>query len=333
MKKILLFLIIGLFLPNLIYSHPGHNGTDHLYYYSGGDLKVNGTAVQNWGNQTLNIERVEKEESLKDKLSLNKMSVGLKSTIISYLNKDGTWFLVSLLGLAFLLGVIHTFSPGHGKAMIASYLVGERATYKDGVILGVSFASTHVIDVFLAMIVFFFILKNKYIDTFTNILSLISVSLLFLFAAYQLRKAIMHLIHELQHKKGIKHKHHHHPEHHHHHHHGHSHSHGGHSHSHGIDKNKPFLVGIISGLAPCPMAWTLFLLALSVNKMGLGLFMILAFSTGVMLTVVAVSVVVLRFKNTVFKGKRAKNLAVYLPVVGYTSLTLLSLFLILSQIL
>ena len=45
----------------------------------------------------------------------------------------------SLFGLAFLYGVFHAAGPGHGKAVISSYLVANEETWRRGVVL--SFAS------------------------------------------------------------------------------------------------------------------------------------------------------------------------------------------------
>ena len=45
----------------------------------------------------------------------------------------------SLFGLAFLYGIFHAAGPGHGKAVISSYLVANEETWRRGVVL--SFAS------------------------------------------------------------------------------------------------------------------------------------------------------------------------------------------------
>jgi len=48
----------------------------------------------------------------------------------------------ALLGLSFLYGIFHAAGPGHGKAVISSYLVANEETWRRGVIL--SFASAMV---------------------------------------------------------------------------------------------------------------------------------------------------------------------------------------------
>ena len=63
------------------------------------------------------------------------------SGLIRAAKSDGTaaW---SLLGLAFVYGAFHAAGPGHGKAVISSYLVANEETWRRGVVL--SFASALV---------------------------------------------------------------------------------------------------------------------------------------------------------------------------------------------
>ncbi len=53
------------------------------------------------------------------------------------------------LGLAFLFGALHALSPGHGKAMVAAYLVGSRGTVRHAVFLGAVITLTHTISVYI----------------------------------------------------------------------------------------------------------------------------------------------------------------------------------------
>ncbi len=72
---------------------------------------------------------------------------------------------LSSLGLAFVLGIFHAFSPGHGKTIVAAYLVGSRGTARHAGFLGLVVTVTHTIGVFaLGLITLFasqFILPEK----------------------------------------------------------------------------------------------------------------------------------------------------------------------------
>jgi ABC-type nickel/cobalt efflux system permease component RcnA len=52
-----------------------------------------------------------------------------------------------IFGLAVLIGGIHALTPGHGKAMVAAYLVGSRGRVWDAVLLGGVVTFTHTISV------------------------------------------------------------------------------------------------------------------------------------------------------------------------------------------
>ena len=50
--------------------------------------------------------------------------------------------------VAFGLGAMHALSPGHGKTIVAAYLVGTRGTPKHAIFLGGMVTFTHTISVF-----------------------------------------------------------------------------------------------------------------------------------------------------------------------------------------
>jgi nickel/cobalt transporter (NicO) family protein len=60
----------------------------------------------------------------------------------------GQGVLALLLLVAFAWGALHALSPGHGKAMVAAYLIGTRGTARHAVWLGVTVTITHTIGVF-----------------------------------------------------------------------------------------------------------------------------------------------------------------------------------------
>ena len=66
------------------------------------------------------------------------------------LNKREIGWGMALAGLAvaFCLGAIHALSPGHGKTIVAAYLVGTRGTFKHAIFLGGMVTFTHTVSVF-----------------------------------------------------------------------------------------------------------------------------------------------------------------------------------------
>src|SRR5204862_3159821 len=58
--------------------------------------------------------------------------------------------------IAFALGALHAMSPGHGKTLVAAYLVGNRGTARHAIVLGAIVTFTHTVGVFLLGIVTLF---------------------------------------------------------------------------------------------------------------------------------------------------------------------------------
>lgn len=58
---------------------------------------------------------------------------------------------------AMLLGALHSFSPGHGKAIVGAYLVGSRGTPKHALFLGLIVTATHTIGVYALGLVTLFL--------------------------------------------------------------------------------------------------------------------------------------------------------------------------------
>src|SRR5918997_4122493 len=57
------------------------------------------------------------------------------------------WLLVVGLGLSALLGGLHALTPGHGKALVAAYLIGNRGTVRHAAALGGIVTLTHTASV------------------------------------------------------------------------------------------------------------------------------------------------------------------------------------------
>ena len=186
--------------------------------------------------------------------------------------RDLGWSLIALCILAaFGLGATHAMSPGHGKTIVAAYLVGSRGTLKHAGLLGFVVTFTHTFTVFLLGlgVLFFqqYVVPEKIVPALGAISGL-SIVLVGAWLLYQRAKALL----------PSHHHHHHHPHthSHHEHEHGHSHSHGhSHTHSHAIPGQITptglIALGVSGGLVPCPSALILMLSAIALGRPALGL--------------------------------------------------------------
>src|ERR1700733_10258860 len=69
--------------------------------------------------------------------------------IISTQGRLSFWVLLSAAFIAAGLGALHALEPGHGKTIVAAYLVGSRGTAAHAVLLGIVVTAAHTAGVYL----------------------------------------------------------------------------------------------------------------------------------------------------------------------------------------
>src|SRR5205085_5078617 len=62
-------------------------------------------------------------------------------------------FLLFSIGVAIVLGAAHALQPGHGKTIVAAYLVGSRGTARHALFLGTTVTATHTAGVYALVLV------------------------------------------------------------------------------------------------------------------------------------------------------------------------------------
>jgi nickel/cobalt transporter (NicO) family protein len=204
--------------------------------------------------------------------------------------------IILLLGAAFGWGALHALSPGHGKAMIAGYLVGSRGAPRDALILGATVTVTHTAAVFAFGLVT--LAASEYIvpERLYPWLGLVS-GLMVIAIGFAVMRSRFRRWRALR-AGGEAEEHHHHHDHHHGHDHDHDHG-DSHDHHHHHDGNeRPGLRGLIGlgvsgGLVPCPSALVVLIAAISQHRVGLGMVLIGAFSLGLAATVSGVGLAVI----------------------------------------
>jgi nickel/cobalt transporter (NicO) family protein len=220
------------------------------------------------------------------------------------------WMMMLAIGAAFLLGAAHALTPGHGKSIVAAYLVGSRGTFKHAMFLGAMVTFTHTISVFALGIATLFLFRYFVPERITQVLGVISGLSIVIVGAWMLFKRLRDA-HSYNHELNHVHSHgghgHTHVHSHGGHGHAHVHSHGDHGHTHipeEISWNGLVALGISGGLVPCESALVLLLGAIALGRVGLGLLLLLSFSLGLALVLMVIGMFVLYAKNLIPERKR-----------------------------
>ena len=226
----------------------------------------------------------------------------------------GEGVLLLLLLSAFAWGALHALSPGHGKAMVAAYLVGSRGTARHAVALGATVTVTHTIGVFALGAVA--LLLSQYIlpETLYPWLNLVSGALVLLVGAGVLRSRLRWARGR---HPGAAHAH---ADHGQHDDHDHAHSHGGGSHSHAPPESLSWrgllTMGAAAGLIPCPSALVVLLGAVAQGQIALGMLLIVVFSAGLAATLTLLGLAVVFAGRAIGRASLPGRLALALPTVS-----------------
>jgi nickel/cobalt exporter len=245
--------------------------------------------------------------------------------------------------VAFGIGALHAVEPGHGKTMVAAYLVGSRGTPKHALLLGGMVTFTHTVSVFLLGFITLFLSQYIMPETLTRYLGVLSgLAIVWIGGILLFRRWTTY--------RGMAHHHHHHSHSHHHshdhdHRHGHSHSHDhahAHSHSHGVTHTHDghthshvpegdisigglLALGASGGMVPCPAALVLLLSCISLGRPGLGILLLITFSLGLALVLMAIGLAVLGAKALVPATKRPEASSVWMQILPVASAAIIFL--------
>jgi nickel/cobalt exporter len=226
------------------------------------------------------------------------------------------WMIAAAIGIAFALGAAHALTPGHGKTIVAAYLVGSRGTLKHAAFLGAMVTFTHTVSVFLLGMATLFLFQYVVPENITRVLGAVSGLSIVAIGAWMLYKRLRGTGHAHSHDHEHGHSHSHDHDHHHHDHdhqhghdhpHDHTHEHGTHTHSHvpeEVSWSGLVALGASGGLVPCESALVLLLSAIALRRVGLGLVLLVSFSLGLAIVLMGIGVLVIYAKNLLPESKR-----------------------------
>jgi nickel/cobalt transporter (NicO) family protein len=208
----------------------------------------------------------------------------------------GRGVLILLILAAFAWGAVHALSPGHGKTMVAAYLVGTRGTAKHALGLGATVTVTHTIGVFalgaVALLLSHYVLPE---DVYPW-LNLASALLVLAIGASVLRARLLrHRSH--RHGRRAGHHPHHHP-------------------SDRVTIKGLIGMGASAGLLPCPSALVVLLAAIAQHQVALGLGLIAVFSLGLAATLTGLGLAVVYAKRLSARVAVPSGIATAIPALS-----------------
>jgi ABC-type nickel/cobalt efflux system permease component RcnA len=230
----------------------------------------------------------------------------------------GVLVILVSLAVAFFWGLVHALSPGHGKAIVTAYLIGQRGTPRHAVYLGLIVTVTHTIGVFalgaVTLLLSEFIVPETLYPwlNLTSGLLIVAIAASVFWARFAHRKTAYAFDHDHAHVHDHADAHDH----------SHAHSHGGHVHSHGgrAHSHAPtgpgwrglVAAGVSGGLIPCPSALVVLLAAISLHRIAFGLLLIVAFSAGLAITITGIGLIAVLarsvFRRVSFEGRLVRLL-------------------------
>jgi nickel/cobalt exporter len=243
------------------------------------------------------------------------------------------------LAAAFGFGAAHALSPGHGKTIVAAYLVGSRGTFKHALFLGAMVTFTHTLSVFLLGLGTLFLSQYIVPDKIYPVLGAISGLMIVFIGGSLFYKRLGKLVAQTaagghhHHEPAFAHAHSHAGGNDHHHGHGHDqdHQHGPGGHTHVPEGEVTFgsLMGLAvsGGMVPCPSALVLLLSAIALGRIGLGLLLLTSFSLGLAIVLIAIGCLVLYAKHLLPDSPKVTNSPGFqmLPVASAAVITVVGL--------
>ena len=239
------------------------------------------------------------------------------------------WVIVLSLLVAAGLGALHAVSPGHGKTVMAAYLVGSRGNARQAIGLGLTVTVSHTIGV---LVLGFLVLSSAVIipaDKLYPILSVVSGAIVVVIGTYLLLMRVKawraqskaEHAHDEAHAHGHEHEHDH----------VHAaaapkpegwHEHDGRGHTHipqqQIGKRGLFALGLSGGMIPSVSALLVLIGSISIGRPAWGIVLTIAFGLGMAFVLVGIGFALVYARKFVerFPAARTLDLGRRVPVLS-----------------
>jgi ABC-type nickel/cobalt efflux system permease component RcnA len=233
-------------------------------------------------------------------------------------------FALVAIALSLLLGAVHALAPGHGKTVMAAYLVGQRGSFRQAGVIAVTVTLTHTAGVLalgLAISASLVVAPERlypWLGLASGVmLAAIGLGVLARSIRLRRRRAAPHdtghahehdAEHDAEHDSGDPHPHA-----------GAMHTHGGRPHRHGpLGDGQPvtwaslLAMGFVGGFLPSPSAVVVLLGAIALGRAWFGAVLVIAYGAGMAATLTGAGLLVLHARDALdrrFVGLRSSRLA------------------------
>jgi ABC-type nickel/cobalt efflux system permease component RcnA len=243
------------------------------------------------------------------------------TSLVASQNLNLAFGFVAVLG-AVALGAVHALAPGHGKTVMAAYLVSSRGTSRLALLLGATVAVTHTLAVLVLGVIVSAsetVAPERAYPTLGVVSGLLfsAVGAALLTRALRSRRDRRRRTSGTEHGAG-------------HHHHGDDGDHG-HGHEHALPSGPGemrwqsiLLPGLAGGLVPSPSALLVFLGGIALGRAWFGVLLVVAYGAGIAATLLAAGHLLVRARNRMERGgrqgrwSRVERVTVALPLITST---------------
>lgn len=225
---------------------------------------------------------------------------------------------------AFGLGALHVLEPGHGKTVMAAYLVGTKGQVRDAVILGVAATIAHTGSVLilgiLATMAAFYIDPELVEKDFGIISGLLIIAIGIWMLKLRIGRTGKNTSHiTIDHNDHQNHNHHHHPL------------------PHFEPGQRPHLgqlivLGISGGIIPCHSALAVLLAAVSFGQFAKALLLVIIHSIGMASVLVGIGIAMVKAADFAGKYVSENKWARYAPIASIVIVLLMGILMTVRSI-
>ena len=310
--------------PGLSFTTPAQ--TNGLLVF---DLSAANGALTSWNSGQPDLAS-EMARNLADSSQPNGVAAALVGLVKT--QELSPLFLLGAFLLSLALGSLHALTPGHGKTLVAAYLVGSRGRSRDAVFLGLVVTLTHTGSVVLLGLLM--LLASQYIlpGLIAPWLEIVSGALVIIFGLnlffqrrqvltdwWAARRGSRKAVPRFSRQKAsirpvgagfgllripVEETHHHGP--------------GGHTHlpTGDVTWKSLLALGVSGGLVPCPDAIAILLVAVAINRIVFGMALIVAFSVGLALVLILIGIAMVQGLRLVARSDWLNRFSRYTPLVS-----------------